>query len=364
MEILLTIGEALLFGITAHVGLRYQKEQLELQKLIGFLQKAEALCPGQAMKTLSLPDVSSADMKDLIEGKNYVKGTGLFKGFVASDQIVSSLLNSSVQLVMSELSLEQLLSNSRMYEEVEGKKEVIKANEFYLTDPKDRKVKLSVDNSNKMRCYEDALNVLKTEEHTRRLTVSEKLLSWVMFSLKLFLSVNNFGKKVSGFNIGIRRIERGILLGQLVTVFGEFVFDKFSKELRIVNPQYFMKDKEQMIRQLQEASVVRSRNMALVFALMALFGALLVKRALKIGRSAVATYFTRMRSRSQDAFSRLKTIDVNGVNCVVCRTNPRSVIFKPCLHLALCWHCESKLEDRNCPQCRSQIESSVHVYIV
>lgn len=363
MEVLLAIGETLLLGITAHVGMRYQTEQLALQKLITFLQKAEVLTPGAAVRSLVVPDASSTDLKDLVEGHNFVKGIGLFKGFVASDHIVSSMLNSSIRLVLSQLSLEQLLSNSRAYEEVEGKKEVVKANEFFLVDPHDKSMKLTIDNGNKMRCYQDALNVIKTEEHIRRLTPGERIVSWLMFSIKLFLSVNNFGKKASGFSIGIRRIERGIIIGQLLTVFGEFVFDKFNNELRIVNPQYFMKDKEQMLRQLKDANVVRSRNLTLVFALMTLFGFMLVKRLLRIGKLYSSKYLQKLRTRGQDAYSKLANIQVSGVECLCCRANPRSVIFKPCLHLAVCWHCDLKLSDRICPQCNAPVEEAINVFI-
>lgn len=364
MEVLLAVGETLLFGISAHLCLRYQTEQAELQKLFAFIQKAEPLTPGQAIRVLSINDSTSKDLKDIIEGQNFIKGTGLFKGFVGGDHFVSGLLNSSVQLVMSELSLEQLLSNSRIYEEVEGKKEVAKVNEFLLIDPKDPGTKMSVDNGNKMRCYEDSLSVIRTEEHCRKLSLSEKMISWLMFSLKLFLSVNNFGKKVSGFSIGIRRIERGILLGQFLTIFGDFVFDSYNKKLRIVNPLYFMKEKDQLLRHLQDANMIRSRNMTLVFGLMALFGFLLVKRLLKLSKGVIQKHLQQFRQRTLDSFYRISSIEVSNVHCMKCHTNPRSVVFKPCLHLAVCWLCDSKMGDRSCPQCRAHIDESVNVFIV
>ena len=353
-----------MLGMAAHIGFRLHMEQLQIQRLFNFVQKAEALIPSRAIQLLCSQDPGSLDLKDMVEGHNFIKGVGLFKGFVKGDQVISSVLNSTIQLVMSELSLEQLLSNSRIYEEVEGKKEIIKANEFRLLDPRDSSLSMSVDNSNGMRFYQAALNVIKTEEHVRTLTVTEKFVSWIMFSLKLFLSVNNFGKKVSGFSIGIRRIERGIMMGQLLTIFGEFVFDKYNKDLRIVNPLFFMKDKEQMLRNLKEANVIRGRNMTMVFALMTILGVILLKRLLRLSRNLIGKTVKQWRQRAFDAFYRIKTIDVGGVHCMRCRENPRCVVFKPCLHLALCKSCDAEMLERNCPQCRSPIENTVSIFIV
>lgn len=360
----MAVGETLMLGMAAHIGFRLHKEQLQIQRLFNFVQKAEALTPSNAIQLLCMQDPGSPDLKDVVEGHNFIKGVGLFKGFVKGDQVISSVLNSSIQLVMSELSLEQLLSNSRIYEEVEGKKEIIKANEFILQDPKDSTLSMSVDNSNGMRFYEAALNIIKTEEHVRKLSMTEKFVSWIMFSLKLFLSVNNFGKKVSGFSIGIRRIERGIMMGQLLTIFGEFVFDRYNKDLRIVNPLFFMKDKEQMLRHLKEANVIRGRNMTMVFAIMTILSIILLKRLLRLSRIAITSTIKQWRQRAFDAFYRIKTIDVGDVHCSCCRENPRSVVFKPCLHLSLCQSCDASMLDRHCPQCKALIEHSVNIFIV
>ena len=364
MEVLQGIGETLLFGITAHVLISNHKEQLAVQKLFNTIQKTRVLSPSSAMSMLNIPEVTSSDLSDIMEGPNFIKGLGIFSGTVAGEQIISSLLNSSIKLVVSELSLEKLISNSRIDEEIEDKRKVLKVSEFSLSDPKVPGCTLMVENSNKMKYYQDALSTIKIEEFSRSLSFVEKFINWITFSLKLFLSVNNFGKKISGFNIGIRRIERGIVVGQLLTIFGEFVYDRYNRNLRIVNPIYFMKDKGQMLKYLQDANTKHSRNIALLLTLMTIFSVMILKRLIRFGKGALSKYINQVRIRATDSFYRLSTINIDNINCMKCKSHSRSVIFKPCLHLCVCWLCNSKMSDRSCPQCKRNIEDSVSVFIV
>ena len=71
----------------------------------------------------------------------------------------------------------------------------------------------------------------------------ERLLSWFLFFIKLFLSISNLGRKVSGVRIGFKKTERGLLLGQLVIMFGDIFYDKMNKEMVISNPKFFAKSK-------------------------------------------------------------------------------------------------------------------------
>ncbi len=46
--------------------------------------------------------------------------------------------------------------------------------------------------------------------------------------------------------------------------------------------------------------------------------------------------------------------------CVVCLTNPKAVLVKPCNHFALCEECIRQLDE--CPICRSTIEHQERIY--
>lgn len=74
-----------------------------------------------------------------------------------------------------------------------------------------------------------ALNFVDSATHVRSLTGVEKFLSWALFCVKLFLSMSNVGKRISGFRVGSRKIERGILLGQLIVVYGKVFYDRMNQ---------------------------------------------------------------------------------------------------------------------------------------
>ncbi len=46
--------------------------------------------------------------------------------------------------------------------------------------------------------------------------------------------------------------------------------------------------------------------------------------------------------------------------CVVCLTNPKEVLIKPCNHFALCEECVQQLDE--CPICRFKIEHKERIY--
>ena len=47
--------------------------------------------------------------------------------------------------------------------------------------------------------------------------------------------------------------------------------------------------------------------------------------------------------------------------CLICMSEPRSRIFLPCHHLAVCHNCELRLIQKVCPVCRSTIQGSMEV---
>lgn len=71
----------------------------------------------------------------------------------------------------------------------------------------------------------------------------EKLISWGLYCIKFFLSMSSLGKRISGFKVGSRKIERGILLGQFLVTFGEVIFNRKTKEMSMENPLCYLKDK-------------------------------------------------------------------------------------------------------------------------
>lgn len=145
---------------------------------------------------------------------------------------------------------------------------------------------LSVVNGSGIR-YGPALEMIESSIQMRSLSVPEKMLSWLLQLLKLLLSMSSIGKRISGFKVGSRKIERGIRLGQFLVIFGEVLFNRKSGEMKIENPICYLKDKSQMIKGLRDKSLKYSRNMSVFFAIMMVSGFLIARR---IQRSVSRVY--------------------------------------------------------------------------
>jgi len=66
-----------------------------------------------------------------------------------------------------------------------------------------------------------------------------------------------------GFHLGVNEIEKGIVLGSSLTVFGEVVYNLSDKTLRILTPLVFLKDKKHFLTLLKNK--VTSSTVGMVF---------------------------------------------------------------------------------------------------
>ena len=51
------------------------------------------------------------------------------------------------------------------------------------------------------------------------------------------------------------------------------------------------------------------------------------------------------------------------IQCVVCHSAERNVVFLPCKHFACCNLCANNLYTNKCPTCRGSIEEKQTVYL-
>jgi DNA repair exonuclease SbcCD ATPase subunit len=51
--------------------------------------------------------------------------------------------------------------------------------------------------------------------------------------------------------------------------------------------------------------------------------------------------------------------------CLLCRDNPRTILFQPCLHLTLCDGChhQEEMQMKTCPFCREKITSHLKIFV-
>lgn len=365
MDAISLLIEASCFSYASITFNRWQEKQGKLRKTIQFLRDAAPLSPSilrKALQSNTSPFIMN-NIMDFEEGKNYSKGLAVVQGIVDSEQVIRSVLNHSTQLVLSYVSSELIFSNNRNFEEADGRIDTKFVSEFKLADSASSSDKIILSSNNTVR-YNDALHLIHSIVHMRSLSPLEKFLSWILFCIKLFLSMSNVGKRLSGFKVGTKRVERGVMIGQFMTAFGEVIYDKHNKELRMANPLYFLKDKDQLVYKLREKRISTSKNSTLLFSLMIFLGFLVVKRSFKLIRFLIAKYKALQHVKYPDIFYRLKMIYTSSFKCAQCKEQVRNVIFKPCLHLVLCSACYDQLPVKQCPTCKQVIDDRVHVYVV
>jgi hypothetical protein len=364
MDFLLGALETGGFAFTAYSLYKLQQNHVKVQDLVTFLGQAAVMSPSALVKAMEAggPSYLVKSLKDFEEGKNYGRGLAVVQGLVDSEQVIRSILNHSTKLVLSSVSSELIFSNNKNFEEADGRIDTKFVSEFRLTDPASSRDSIVLNSTSNVQ-YGDALHLIHSIVHMRSLSPLEKFLSWVLFCIKLFLSMSNVGKRLSGFKVGTKRVERGIMIGQFMIAFGEVIYDRFNKELRMSNPQYFLKDKEQLISKLKDKRIQIGKNMTLMFVAMLIMSFLLAKRSAKIFQFFYNKYRQLVNSKNPDKYFGLKKIALGDFKCFICNDNARNVIFKPCLHLEICSDCVDKLPGKKCPLCKQEVKEQVNVFV-
>lgn len=364
MDFVIGMIEAGAFVLCSFRLFQWQTKLIKVRKMLEFVNRAHIMSPGLLKKAMD--DNSSQylqnGMMDFEEGKNYSRGLAFVQGIVGSNHVMRSVLNHSTKLVLSCVSSELIFSNNKNVEEGEGKIDTKYVHQFDLSDPALPDEKISLFNSSNIQ-YSDALNLVHSVVHMRGLSTNEKILSWLIFCVKLFLSTSNVGKKLSGFKVGSKRVERGITVGQFMMAFGEVIYDKYNKELHMTNPIYFLKDREQLIYKLKERRSLLKRNQSLIFCAIAIIAIFMTKRMTSGVKLLLQKYRSEVQKRKLDPFSKLKWIYTNDFKCSICSERVKNVIFKPCLHLAVCQVCSKNLPNNRCPQCEKPVEDMVTLYV-
>lgn len=364
MQPAVAISESLGLLLCGHFLYKWQISQKQLQDMISFIEKAqpigpESLANGLAGEGRALKGFLSKSLRILEEDSYSVRLVGIVQGVVRSGYTIRSLLNHSTQLVMSTVTSEQMLSDSKTFEQTEGNSISRLVSEFVLADqskPTSGVLLTGADPINS----QSAQQLIHSVEHTRNLTTLEHILGWILFCFRLFLSMSNVGKKQSAFRVGTRRVERGILVGQLVLAFGEMIFDKRNKQIVMHNPQFVMQEKEQLLAHLHVQHTKHTRHLTLLLTISTLLASHLSKSLVLWLRKRLSRVFTS----SAPSLSGVRHLWTDGFECAGCRDAPRSVVYRPCLHVVLCTHCESKRDSRaGCVLCGADIEEIVPVFV-
>lgn len=364
MEYTLACIEFSSFVLWGYHFFKWQRKQIEVLEFIDFIQKVTVFNPSLLKTVMDVHGASiyQKSFKRYEEDTHFARGVGFVQGFVQCENPIKSLLNSSSKLILSKLTSESIFSNGEFSKS--DKQDVIVSmikEGFKLTDSKDENRVLC--NINSSVDYNKALHQIHSTSTIRSMTNSEKILSWMIFLLKIVMSAFSVGRNLKGFQVGSKKIEKGIVVGQYMVGFGEIVFDRITKELRMDNPILFLKDKMQMVTSLKQKSTSISRNMSIVFIFMIISGVLFIKRVKRWTQNLYNRYKKMNELKRMEKTFELSKNLTDDYKCIICIENAKNVIFRPCLHLALCKLCYDRLKEPICPICKKPIESVISIYI-
>lgn len=123
-----------------------------------------------------------------------------------------------------------------------------------------------------------ALELISTKTSLRSLTFLEKVMSYLIDAVKLLLSLSSISKKIQGFRVGYKKIERGIKLGQFIVAFGEVFYNKRTNEMHMSDPICLLKHKSQMMKKISALSGKLTRQLTFTLFIMAIMLTLVVRR--------------------------------------------------------------------------------------
>lgn len=363
MEYAVGAGQLSALILCGYQFVKLQRTQVKLIEFIDFIQKATVFNPS-LLKTVmdeNGPSIYQSSFKRFGEDTNCARGVGFVQGFVQCENPIKSLLNNTSKLVLSKVTSETIFSNGE-FSQTDTRADIVNmVNNFLISDSSGQN-SIQLSNTSSVD-FSKALYAIHSTSQIRSLSSAEKIMSWLIFLAKIVMSTFKIGKALKGFRVGHKNIEKGIIVGQYMVAFGEIIFDRMTKEMKMENPIFYLKDKMQKVEILKKKKSELSWKMAILFFIMNLIGFLFLQKVTK-GITNLYAKYKQMKElkRMAKTFEASKTL-TDDYKCIICIENAKNVILRPCLHLAICKLCYDRLRDNRCPICKTTIENDISIYI-
>ena len=342
----------------------YIKTKKDLKKnisLLKFIQKAYPFTP--KILTDLLESKTPAIANNLYKYKENEKASSFrafVKGKIISYDPIKSILNKKKKFVLRKTIIEPLYSNSNDSNPKDYFIENKYVSDFLIKDEDFFKFLFVKFNSRV-----NFENVLKKIGKFTSIPKSSFFVNFVtkfIFLCKFFLTLFRFNLK--GMQIGSKATEYGTEVGDNILTFGKILFDKKKKILLMHKPEYFLKNKIQLVN-LLKYKIKKWKNINSISIFMILFSTILVIRRFlilyKTLKKKISFMIKKFRMKKLRNFSDLLT---DSFKCIICIDNAKNVIFTPCYHMVICQLCYDSLEKNQCPICRKEIRDSVNIFIV
>lgn len=327
------------------------------------LEDTEIQNPSRLLKNLSNERFLSKWTQDP-DFPNEFKKPYFIQGNVSCDYPIQCSLDPSVKAVYLIRFKDELYSGDvlrkRVYE-IEHDSKAVSMPLYFSLDDSVGGYKCRVGRSLQVECGDDILERL-TEKTTRfPLSAIEQIIIFLTTALNYILAtLRSDGSYFRGYQIGFTEKEVGIRVGSVLTTYGEIIYDRVQKTLRIEQPLYFFSSKSLLIKKLNHSLAWKNVSLFLASLLFAGSTFMLVRAVKKEFRK-----WSESRTRkATDPLGQIKKLTIDDYQCRVCQKNPRNVITRPCLHFVLCHACAAKAETTSCPQCNTTINKNIEVFFV
>lgn len=354
------------FLFSAMAFFKMQRQQIQILEYLSFFEKSVVFNPELLKKVLthSAPRIYTNSIKDFEEGENLIKGLVMLQGKISSDSEILSTLNKKSKLVLRSLSKHSVYSNLHILPFNSKKYLVSFLRKFNLIDSWNKKEKVEIF-MNRNTYSKPAMNLIQMNMNRRKMNLVEKIGSWGFFILKILMTISPFlSKRIKGYKLGEKSIESGIRVGDYIVAFGEMIFDRKEGTITLQNPSVLMKNKDQMVKKLRARAIRNTRNTNLLFCLTATLGFMTFRRLKKMLSKLLLKIKMIKEIKRMEKLINVSKIMVDDFKCIICCEIAKNVIFKPCLHMAVCSLCNQKLNRRVCVICKRKIDDVVTVYVV
>ena len=73
-------------------------------------------------------------------------------------------------------------------------------------------------------------------------------------------------------------------------------------------------------------------------------------------------YQSKFEIKNLEKLKQVSTLHMENLECVICYSNPKNVIFKNCHHMIICKECYLQLPKKQCPFCKVKIKEIITIY--
>jgi len=295
------------------------------------------------------------------QDESFAKLTGFIKGRAFTHSPINSYLDRSLKLAANKLTVEPIFTNTKLVDakDIIVKRGVVK--EILLNDMSHSNNILvkNLPTAN----YDFSLVKVASKSEFKDLGFIRSIFPNLIRVLQFVFSLIRIHPHFKGLMVGHKISEYGLPIHQTIVAMGKMIYDKRNKILIMDRPKYVLQEKSQLITTYKNKVIRWGRLKFVSLLFVALFAFLSVRRFLKLAKG-IKQYLHNAKERFyMEKLSKLGSILPDEFKCVICIDNPKNVIFKPCLHMAICKVCCQKLDKRVCPICKKPIRDTINIFV-